>query len=50
VGCNCGAKNQKFKYIYTDTSGKQSTWDSKIAAEAAKVRAGGGGSIRQEPK
>lgn len=50
MGCNCGNKNQKMNYIYTDTSGRQHTYSSNVEAKAAQIRAGGGGSIRTEPK
>lgn len=47
--CNCGS-SKKFNFIYTDTNGRQSTYDTEISAKAAQVRAGGGGSIRKEAK
>lgn len=47
MGCGCGgAKSAKQEWIYTDKRGKQVTYPSHIAAQAAQVRAGGTGSIR----
>jgi hypothetical protein len=51
MGCNCaGSKTISLKYIYTDSNGRQYTYSTDIEARAAQVRAGGGGSIRTEPK
>lgn len=49
MGCNCGKNKQKFKYVYTDHQGKQTSYDSSVQAEAAKIRNGGKGSIRTVP-
>jgi hypothetical protein len=51
--CNCGggqAKNASNKYIYTDGNGRQQSFNTEIEAKAARIRAGGGGSIRTESK
>lgn len=37
-------------YIYTSPTGQQSSWPTKYEAEYAKLRSGGGGSIRVEAK
>lgn len=50
--CNCGGgqANAKVTHIYTDSNGKQQSFKTDIEARAAQIRAGGGGSIRTEPK
>lgn len=52
MACNCGkggaAKN--VAYVYTDSKGIQKKYPSRISAEAAKIRDGHKGSIREVPK
>jgi hypothetical protein len=43
MGCGCSGKTGT--WIYTNSKGEQSTHDSEISAKAARIRAGGGGSI-----
>lgn len=49
MACNCGNKDQKV-FIYTTERGTQESHPTLIAARAAQIRAGGGGSIREEVK
>jgi hypothetical protein len=50
MGCNCGSKATQFVWVYTDGAGRQRTYSTEIEAKAAKIRSGGVGSIRTEPK
>lgn len=50
MGCNCGNKNSTQSWVYTDVNGVQRSYNTQIEAEAAKVRAGGTGSVRSVPK
>lgn len=50
MGCACGDKSSKFTYVYTSATGTQQVYNTQIEAEAAKIRAGGGGSVRAVPK
>lgn len=50
MGCNCGNKNAKYNYVYTDSKGKQTTYNTEIEAKAAKIRDANVGSIRQVQK
>lgn len=51
MGCNCGGQQKvPVKYVYTSPKGQQTTFMTEIEAKAAQIRAGGGGSIRIEPK
>lgn len=52
MGCNCGGASSTASkvYIYTDGNGVQTSYNTEIEAMAAKIRAGGGGSIRVESK
>jgi hypothetical protein len=42
MACNCGKKQTEFNYLFTSPDGKTKTYTSKVQADAAKVRAGGG--------
>lgn len=47
--CNCGKSSAKqTTYVYVDPKGRQTSYRTEIEAKAAKIRAGGGGSIRTE--
>ena len=48
--CNCGKKATQYRYIYTDQTGRQFTYNTEIEAQAARVRNGGSGSIRSEAR
>lgn len=51
MGCNCGGQQKvPVKYVYTNEKGQQITYRTEIEAKAAQIRAGGGGSIRVEPR
>lgn len=50
MGCNCGSKNQKYNYVYTDGNGRQHTYDNEISARAHKIRDNNKGSIRAVAK
>lgn len=50
MGCNCGNKNAKVDWVYTNTNGVQKSYTTEIEANAAKIRAGGTGSVRSVPK
>jgi len=47
--CNCGSKKTSV-YVYTDSMGQQQEFQTLMAAKAAQIRAGGGGSVRVEEK
>jgi hypothetical protein len=52
-GCSKGSLNTpgvESVYIYTSSTGQQSSWATLYEAKYAQMRAGGGGSIRTEPK
>jgi hypothetical protein len=41
--CNCGKKNAApLQYVFTAPNGATQTYNSEVAAKAAKIRAGGG--------
>lgn len=43
MGCNCGnGQSAKVTYVYTSPSGQVTKYNTKIEAEAAKIRNGGG--------
>lgn len=43
MGCNCGNKTQaQITYVYTAPNGAVTKYKTKIEAEAAKIRNGGG--------
>lgn len=44
--CNCGGGQGNVDWIFTNTKGVQTTYRSENEAKAAKIRAGGEGSIR----
>jgi hypothetical protein len=49
--CNCGSTAQAKDFVFTDPkTGRQHTYSTRIEAQAAQVRAGGGGSIREVPR
>jgi hypothetical protein len=49
--CNCGGSSSKQEYVFVDPkSGRQHTYKTMIEAQAAQVRAGGGGNIRTVSK
>jgi hypothetical protein len=51
VACNCGGASAIKEYIFVDPkSGRQYSYRTEIEAQAAQVRAGGGGSIRAVPR
>lgn len=50
MGCNCGGKKADTIYIYTDTKGKQTSYNTEAEAKAAYIRNGHSGSVRQAPK
>jgi|JI10StandDraft_1071094.scaffolds.fasta_scaffold62132_6 hypothetical protein len=55
MACGCskgsiGTPGPGSVYIYTSPTGQQSSWPTKYEAEYAKLRSGGGGSIRVEAK
>lgn len=49
MGCNCG-NNAKYDWIYVNSTGKSTTYNSEVEAKAAKVRDQHRGVIRQVPK
>ena len=49
MACNC-TKNGKLKYVYVDGGGQQHTYQTEIEAQAAKIRAGGVGTVRAVSK
>lgn len=50
MGCNCGSKEQKWEYVYTDAKGKQTTYRTEYEAKAARARNQGQGSVRSVVK
>ena len=50
MGCNCGGKNAKLVWVYTDEKGKQTSYNTEIEAKAAKIRNADQGSIRSIPR
>lgn len=43
MGCNCGSSSAaQVSYVYTSPTGQVTTYKTKIEAEAAKIRNGGG--------
>jgi predicted enzyme related to lactoylglutathione lyase len=48
MGCNCGGKTAKQKYLYTAPNGVQTTYNTEIEARAAQIR-NNGGSITPVP-
>lgn len=46
MGCNCGNKNAQYDFVYTDSKGRQVTYNSEVEAKAAKIRAGGVGEVK----
>jgi hypothetical protein len=52
MACNCGGASNQSKqvHIYTDEKGKQTSYQSLVQAQAARVRNKGLGSVRTESK
>lgn len=44
--CGCGGNTGNVTWIFTNTKGVQTTYNTEVEAKAAKIRAGGDGSIR----
>lgn len=42
MGCNCGGKNAKQRFLYIAPNGQQTVYNTEIEARAAKIRNGGG--------
>lgn len=49
MGCNCGGSKSSAKtqqYVFVDQSGKKSAPMTQVQANAAKIRAGGAGTVK----
>lgn len=47
MGCNCGGrKSTSGKHVFVSESGKETEYATEVEARAAKIRAGGKGTVR----